>query len=95
MDDLDDKALAKIYRLIEFLKAQGTLPFPHARKIQGVPGVWELRILSRGMAVRIFYVYWERDKIVLVSGFVKKSQKTPPRELERAMQYLREVGWKG
>ena len=94
LEDLDDKSLAKIYRLIEILKKQGSLPFPHARKMTGLKGLWELRILSKGMAVRVFYVYWEKNKIVLVSGFIKKSQETPKREIDRAMQYLQESGVK-
>ena len=94
LDGLDDKTLAKIYRLIDFLKLHGSLPFPHARKMGGSGNLWELRISSRGKAVRVFYVYRERNKIVLVSGFIKKSQKTPKRELDRAVQYLKDAGVK-
>lgn len=89
LDGLDDKTLAKIYRLIDFLKLHGSLPFPHARKVGGVESLWELRVSSRGKAIRVFYVYWRKDRIVLISGFIKKSQKTPKREL---IQYLKNVG---
>ena len=92
LSELDDKTLAKIYKMIERLEAEGRLLFPHARKLEGYKGLWELRILSQMGAVRIFYVYWERDTILLVSGFVKKSQKTPTRELERAVNYLKQGG---
>ena len=88
----DDKTLAKILRLLEILKVQKTLPFPYARKMQGYKNLWELRVLSKGMAIRIFYTYWGKNKIVLVSGFVKKSQTTPRRELDRTIQYLKESG---
>lgn len=89
---LDDKTLAKIYKLIERLEAEGRLMFPHARKLEGYRGLWELRVLSQIGAVRVFYVYWEHDTVILVSGFMKKSQKTPTRELERAVNYLRQGG---
>lgn len=92
LGELDDKTVAKIYKLIERLESEGRLLFPHARKLEGYKGLWEMRVLSQRGAVRVFYVYWERDTILLVSGFMKKSQKTPARELERAVGYLRQGG---
>ena len=94
MDELDDKTTAKLYRYIEILEEKGTLPFPHARKMQGYNGLWELRVLSREGAIRIFYVYRQKGQILFVSGFIKKSQKTPDREIERAVGYLNQVGVK-
>lgn len=91
-DELADKVLAKIYRLLEQLEERGTLPFPHARKLEGYRGLWELRVSAQGQAIRVFYVYREKDKVVLVSGFIKKSQKTPQRELDRAIGYLNQAG---
>ncbi len=92
LGELDDKTVAKIYKIIERLEDEGRLLFPHARKLEGYKGLWEMRVSSRRGAVRIFYIYWERDTVLLVSGFVKKSQKTPSRELERAVSYLRQGG---
>lgn len=90
--ELDDQTLAKVYKLIERLEIEGRLVFPHARKLEGYKGLWELRVQSQRGAVRVFYVYWEQNKVILVSGFIKKSQKTPQRELERAVSYLRQIG---
>lgn len=91
---LSAKTLTKIYKLIERLKEEGRLLFPHARKLEGYRGLWEMRVSSQNGAVRIFYVYWERDTILLVSGFIKKSQKTPMRELEKVVGYLTQGGIK-
>lgn len=35
LSTLEDKILAKVYRLIEMLEEKGSLPFPHARKLSG------------------------------------------------------------
>lgn len=94
LEELDDKTVAKVYRLIEILKIRGTLPFPHARKMQGRENLWELRMLSQGKAVRIFYAYLGGNKIVIMSGFIKKSQRTPTREMDKAIQYLQTRGEK-
>lgn len=92
LSGLDNQALAKVYKLIERLEVDGRLGFPHAKKLEGYKGLWELRVNSQRGAVRIFYVYWEQDTVILVSGFMKKSQKTPLRELERTVNYLKQAG---
>lgn len=92
LQELDNKTVAKIYKLIERLEMEGRLVFPHARKLEGYRNLWELRSNSQQGAVRIFYFYWEHNTIIFISGFVKKSQKAPLRELERAMNYLKQTG---
>jgi len=42
--------------------------------------IWELRPLSN----RIFFFYWKDNTFVLLHHFVKKSQKTPKKEIEKA-----------
>lgn len=92
LNNLDNQSLAKIYKLLERLETEGRLVFPHARKLEGYKGLWELRIKSQRGAIRIFYIYWEQNTAVLVSGFIKKSQKTPLRELDKAVNYLKQIG---
>ena len=45
LDGLDDKDLAKIFKLVEWLKTEGSLSFPHARKLEGHKSLWELESL--------------------------------------------------
>jgi len=47
----------------------------------------ELRIQVSGDAARIFYFFFIDQTIVLVDGFIKKTQKTPSGELEKALRY--------
>lgn len=94
LNELDHKTVAKIFRYIEILQVDGTLPFPQARKMQNCGGLWELRVQSQAGAVRIFYIYYAKDKVLFVSGFMKKAQKTPEREIERAIGYLKQIGIK-
>jgi len=56
-----------------------------ARKL--VENLWELRSkLPQGIARTFFTIY--AQKIVLLHGFVKKTQKTPPKELSVAKRRL-------
>ena len=58
---------------------------PLARKLDD--DLWELRSKIPSGIARTFFTIYER-KIVLLHGFVKKSQKTPPKELTVAKRRL-------
>jgi phage-related protein len=61
------------------------LGMPLIRKLE--PGLWEVRSrVSQGISRVIFTV--EGNTMVLLHGFIKKSQKTPPVELKAARQRL-------
>jgi len=47
-----------------------------------------LREESNTNIYRIFYVFFTGKRIILLHGFTKKTQKTPRREIELALQYL-------
>ena len=48
--------------------------------------IWELRTLFNGVCYRLF-AFWDTEKaalVVVTHGIVKKTQKTPKKEIERA-----------
>jgi len=57
---------------------------PHIKKLSGTP-LWELRILG-GDNIRIVYFIPHKEAILVLHGFVKKSQKTPEKELSLALK---------
>ena len=64
------------------------LGMPLIRKLE--PGLWEVRShLAAGIARVLFAV--DGQKMVLLHGFVKKSQKTPAAELKTARQRLADL----
>lgn len=86
-DKLPVKHHAKVLRDIDILEKYGTaLTEPHVKHIQAK--LWELRIKSASNASRIFYFLPVGKTIVLLHGFVKKTEKTPNREIEIAKNYL-------
>jgi len=89
------KSLPKIDRLvigadIKTVQYGWPLGMPLVRHLGH--GLWEIRskLIKRGIARTIFFM--DADLIVLVNGFIKKTQKTPKQELElaykRKYQYL-------
>ncbi|WKY47162.1 type II toxin-antitoxin system RelE/ParE family toxin [Eubacteriaceae bacterium ES3] len=75
--------LNKINDYIQMLSKYGTsIGEPYIKHLKGE--IWELRPLRN----RIFFVAWVDGSYVLLHHFIKKSQKTPKRELEQAKREL-------
>ena len=84
---LPRKHRAKAIWEIELLAVQGTaLTQPYVKHIEA--DLWELRIKFSSDISRIFYFIPSQAKIVLLHGFVKKTDKTPPNELETAKKRM-------
>lgn len=61
---------------------------PLCRSIAGKKGLWEIRIeLSGGRIARIFFCVHD-GSMALLHGFIKKSQKTPDKELAIALKRM-------
>ncbi len=87
IDSLTRQQRTKAIHEIEILEQFGTeLKMPHAKHIDGK--LWELRIKAGSDISRIFYFVHVGDDIVLLHGFVKKTQKTPSAEINKAKTYL-------
>ena len=87
---LNPKMRAKAFSEIELLKEHGIyLKEPYAKPIKGekYKGIFELRIRFSRDISRIFYFTFKDNTFILLNGFVKKSNKTPERGLERAKRY--------
>jgi len=86
IDSLDLKMRVKALGSIEILAKFGnTLREPYSKMVG--KGLFELRIKFAGDITRIFYFFVVDNNIVLTNGFVKKTRKTPPSEIELAMRY--------
>jgi phage-related protein len=62
---------------------------PHVKHLEGK--LWELRMSGRDGIARAIYVTASGRRVVVLRVFVKKTEKTPPRELEIAWQRAKEV----
>ena len=81
---MDDRA--SLRARIDFLAEVGNQVREPLSKHLG-SGLFELRV----KASRIFYCFKPGGRIVLLHGFIKKSQKTPRREMQLALKRMEEV----
>jgi len=64
---------------------------PKCSPIKGIKGLWEIRShISSGRIARLFFVI-TGNRMMLLHGFVKKTQKTPDKELNLAIARMKEV----
>ena len=80
---LDIKMRAKILMLIDVLASRGNeLREPYSKPLGD--GIFELRAKVGSDISRGLYFFCIGHRIVFTNGFIKKSRKTPPIEIERA-----------
>jgi len=85
IDSLGDKQKAKIFRIFQNFQDYGIEAIKHhTKKISNTP-LWEIRILGKD-SIRIVYIHPDKTKLIVLHGFAKKSQKTPGKELNIAIQ---------
>lgn len=88
--ELPAGALAKFIRYAERMEVHGPdLGMPHTRAMG--KGLFELRLKSGERTGRVFYCVQIARTIVFLHHFVKKTQKTPRKELDVARRRLKEV----
>ena len=82
---------ARFLRLSERIGQAGleSLGEPHVKQLVGK--LWELRLTGRDGMARALYVTAIGRRVVVVRAFVKKTQRTPPAEIELALRRAKEI----
>ena len=90
VSELPSGLLARYLRLAELMLEFGAnLGMPHTQAMSD--GLFELRVKGHEGIARVFYCTLAGQRIILLHGFIKKSQKTPLKELKLARKLLAEV----
>ena len=82
---------ASFRRIVELIQGYGLDRFheTHVKHLEGP--LWEMRMKGKDGVSRAVYVTARGSRVVVVRVFVKKTQKTPRREIEIALQRAQEV----
>lgn len=91
IDSFSNRIIDKIRSDLRLLKEYGLslLSTSKVKKLSGVPHLYELRIKT-SVQIRLFFVLIPPNIFLILHGFVKKTNKTPLRELEIAMNRRKE-----
>lgn len=80
----------KVMKSILYVETQQRVPSSYLKHIEGTDGLYELRAKFSTDIVRVFCFFDGERLIVLLSGFQKKTQKTPQGEIHRALRLMQE-----
>ncbi|MDR2885143.1 MAG: type II toxin-antitoxin system RelE/ParE family toxin [Deferribacteraceae bacterium] len=82
--------LNKIREYVKYLRLHGQAAGePFIKHIDG--DIWELRPIRN----RILFAAWSDNGFILLHHFIKKTQKTPAREIEQAKRNLKDIKERG
>lgn len=71
------------FRLVEEIKQ---VPEVYLKHLEGTEGLYEIRVQCGSDIYRIFCFFDKGNVIIIGHGFQKKTQKTPLKEIERALK---------
>lgn len=88
LDELQPKIRAKVEKWMEKLEEEGpSLPRPFADIVRGK--IREIRIVFGSNCYRFLYFFFGK-RIIVTHGFVKKTKRIPPGEIERAERMMQD-----
>ena len=88
--DLPKELLADFFALRDTMMEKGpNIGMPYTRAMG--EGLFEMRLDAKNNIGRVFYCTVTKHEIMVLHCFVKKTRKTPDRELQLARKRLKEV----
>lgn len=82
----DTKMKAKLFQIVDLLEEYGNqLRKPYSSPLGD--GIFEIRAKVGTDISRVLYFFYYEGRIIFTNGFVKKTQKTPRSEIEKAKRY--------
>ena len=84
------KVQDKIIKVLDILETVERVPTTYLKYIEGTNGLFEVRVQLGSDIFRVFCCFDGNKLVVLFSGFQKKTQKTPQKEIIRAVRIMNE-----
>ena len=75
-----------IEKLIEYKNHNFSLSDKFTKPLQN--GIFELKVDLQNKTSRSLYFYEQGQMIIFTNGFIKKSQKTPSKEIQKAKKIM-------
>ncbi len=86
----EEKTKDKIDYVLFLVTVADRIPKKFFEQMTGYDGLYAIRIEFESNIFRIFCCFDKGNLVVLFNGFQKKSQKTPKREIDKALKVMHE-----
>ena len=88
--ELNIEVKSKFQYVFELIRQVEMVPKKFLAPMTGYEGLFEVRIEYQSNIYRVFCCFDKGKLVVLLNGFQKKTQKTPKKEIEKAMRLKEE-----
>ena len=88
--ELPDNVQAKIEWTLNLIRVTQQVPEKYFKHLEGSKGLYEIRVEVGSNIYLIFSFFDKGNLVVLGNAFQKKSQKTPKKEIEKALKIMEE-----
>ncbi len=91
LEALPQSLIASFLRISELIEVKGLQEVrePYVKHLEGP--LWEMRLRGQDGIARAAYVTVRERRVIVVRVFVKKTQKTPRREVALALKRAKEI----
>ncbi|MFV0590060.1 MAG: type II toxin-antitoxin system RelE/ParE family toxin [Draconibacterium sp.] len=90
----DSKVQVKIEYILDLVRFEEKVPKKFYKLLENTDGIWEVRVITTFRSIRILCFQDKGNLVVLTNCFLKKTQKTPKKEIKMAeklkSEYLKE-----
>ena len=86
----EEKTKLKIDFVLDLIGNVEKVPVKFLKHLEGTDGLYEIKIITSSKSIRIFCCFDEGNLIVLLNCIIKKTDKTPKKELEKAIKLKEE-----
>ena len=86
LDSLSDQHARKIAWVLRLVERFDLVPEQYFKKLVGTDEIWEIRVQIGGYSYRLLGFFDGATQLILTTGFSKKQQKVPTREIDLATQ---------
>jgi len=87
---LSDKHAQKVVWVFRLVERLDLVPLQYFKKLIGTDDIWEIRTQTSGSSYRFLGFFDGATLLILTTGFSKKQQKTPSREIDLAIERKRD-----
>ena len=89
-NEQDNKVQEKIEYVLDLIRYEKRVPIKFLKFLDSSDGIYEVRVITTYRSIRILCFFDKGELVVLTNCFVKKTQKTPRKEIRLAEKIKKE-----
>lgn len=86
----EPKVQEKIEYVLDLVRFERQVPKKFFKALENTDGIYEVRVITTFKSIRIFCFFDDGNLIVLANCLIKKTQKTPKKEIKLAEKLKKE-----